>query len=92
MSVYTRIVTTPVSFTNNIHPRYLYYQIFGIDACFRFKRRQISSYARDPELGPGYAYLVSWDSYNEYLSRFTDQDEVCLVASLLSAGLTDILD
>jgi hypothetical protein len=62
---------------NGIHLRYLYYQMFGIDACFRFKRRQVSSYEKDPELGPGYAYLVAWDSYREYLRRFTDQEEVC---------------
>ena len=62
--------------TNSICARYLYYQMFGIDACFRFKRRQVSSYERDPELGPGYAYLVAWDSYCEYLRRFTDQEEV----------------
>ena len=57
-------------------PRYLYYQTFGIDACFRFKRREISSYEKDPELGPGYAYLVAWDSYSKYLGRFSDQQEV----------------
>jgi hypothetical protein len=50
--------------------------MFGIDACFRFKRRKVSSYDKDPELGPGYAYLVAWDSYSEYLRRFTDQQEV----------------
>ena len=61
------------------HYRYLYYQSFGIDACFRFKRRQVSSYERDPELGPGCAYLVAWDAYSEYLCRFTDQREVRLI-------------
>ena len=65
--------------TNRIYCRYIYYQAIGIDACFRFKRRQVSSYERDPELGPGYAYLVVWDAYNEYLSRFSDQKEVCCV-------------
>ena len=40
------------------------------------------SYEKDPELGPGHAYLVAWDSYSEYLHRFTDQQEVCLVYSL----------
>lgn len=61
--------------------RYLYYLIIGIDACFRFKRRQISSYEKDPELGPGYAYLVAWDSYSEYLRRFSQQEEVCFDCS-----------
>ena len=40
-------------------PRYLYYLTFGINACFHFKRRQVSNYEKDSELGPGYAYLVA---------------------------------
>ena len=60
-------------------PRHLYYLILGIDACFRFKRRQVSSYQKDPELGPGFAYLVAWDSYSNYLRQFTNQEEVCFI-------------
>ena len=56
--------------------RFLYYLILGIDACFQFKRRQVSNYKKDPELGPGFAYLVAWNSYKKYLRRFTDQAEV----------------
>jgi len=63
------------------YSRFLYYQTFGVDACFRFKRRQISSYEKDPELGPGYAYLVAWDSYSEYLRHFTNQQEVGFIYS-----------
>ena len=74
-------------------PRHLYYLILGIDACFRFKRRQVSSYQKDPELGPGYAYLVAWDSYSNYLLGFTDQEEVCFYCSqriaLTDTRLTD---
>ena len=54
-----------------------------MDACFRFKRRQVSSYEKDPELGPGYAYLVAWGPFSEYLSQFGDQKEVSF-PSLLS--------
>lgn len=57
-------------------PRYLYYQSFGIDACFRFKRRNISSYEKDPELGPGFAYVVAWEPFREYLSKHANQSEV----------------
>lgn len=56
--------------------RYLYYQSFGIDACFRFKRRHISSYEKDPELGPGFAYVVAWEPYNQYLLERANQNEV----------------
>ena len=68
--------------TDDIHVRYLYYQMFGVDACFQFKRRQISNYEKDPELGPGYVYLVAWEPYREYLCRFTDQEEVHCIYSL----------
>jgi len=62
--------------------RYLYYQSIGVDACFRFKRRQISSYEKDPELGPGFAYVVAWEPYNRFLSRRTTQNEVSDLISL----------
>ena len=72
--------------------RYIYYQAFGIDACFRFKRRQVSSYERDPELGPGYAYLVAWDSYKEYLDRFPEQQEVRHYLGSQHTALTNTFD
>ena len=63
--------------------------MFGVDACFRFKRRQVSSYEKDPELGPGYAYLVAWEPYHEYLRHFTNQTEVRCVPPL-QVALTDV--
>ena len=72
------------SITNITCSRYLYYQMFGIDACFWFKRRQVSNYEKDPELGPGFAYLVAWDSYSEYLRWFTNQEEVCPICPLFT--------
>lgn len=55
---------------------YLYYQSFGIDACFRFKHWQISSYEKDPKLGPGFAYLVTWEPYQEYVLGHANKNEV----------------
>ena len=78
-ALYNRSLSNPVCL------RYLYYQTFGIDACFRFKRRQISDYEKDPELGPGFAYLVAWEPYREHLLRFTDQEEVRFVHPLVSS-------
>lgn len=68
--------------------RYLYYQSFGVDACFRFKRRDISSYERDPELGPGFAYVVSWKPYQDYLLSHANQSEVACLASVFGLRLT----
>ena len=64
-------------FTDNLF-RFLFYQSFGIDACFRFKRRQISSYEKDPELGPGLAYVVAWEPYREYLLSRTKEEDVSI--------------
>ena len=64
-------------FTDN-PARFLFYQSFGIDACFRFKRRQISSYEKDPELGPGLAYVVAWEPYREYLLSRTKEEDVSI--------------
>jgi hypothetical protein len=50
--------------------------MFCVDACFCFKRRQVSNYKLDPELAPGWAYLVEWEPYRSYLYNFTDQQEV----------------
>lgn len=77
--------------TDYIYYRYLYYHAFGIDACFRFKRRQVSNYERDPALGPGYAYLVEWNAYKEYLDRFPDQKEVRRLGSQRTV-LTNMFD
>ena len=68
--------------------RYLHYQSFGIDACFRFKRRQILSYEKDPELGPGFAYVVAWGPYHKYLLKCANQSEVCYFMFVLSLCLT----
>lgn len=47
-----------------------------MDSCFRFKRHDISSYIKDPELGAGLAYLVEWASYEKYLHSRAKQSEV----------------
>ncbi|KAJ7711496.1 hypothetical protein B0H16DRAFT_1745106 [Mycena metata] len=48
----------------------------ALDACFRLKRRLISSEMRDPALGSGWAYMVENGPYREYLRTVTDQKEM----------------
>lgn len=78
----------PLRFMYLHFSRYLYYQSFGIDACFRFKRREISSYEKDPELGPGFAYVVAWGPYNQYLLKHANQSEVNRSLFVLCLHLT----
>jgi len=47
-----------------------------MDACFRLKRRMISSASKDPGLSCGLSYFVEDKAYKEYLLTVTDQDEV----------------
>ncbi|KAJ7817576.1 hypothetical protein B0H13DRAFT_2379559 [Mycena leptocephala] len=55
--------------------RFLYTFFLALDACFCLKRRLISSELRDPDLGPGWAYMVDTGPYREYLRGVTDQKE-----------------
>lgn len=48
----------------------------AIDACFRLKRKLVSSVLKDPYLAPGWAYFVEQEAYRKYLLTVTDQDEV----------------
>ncbi|KAJ7429706.1 hypothetical protein B0H11DRAFT_2166764 [Mycena galericulata] len=48
----------------------------ALDACFRLKRRLVSSELKDPALGTGWAYMVEDEEYRAYLRGVTDQKEM----------------
>ncbi|KAJ7441783.1 hypothetical protein B0H11DRAFT_2251843 [Mycena galericulata] len=54
----------------------------GLDACFRLKRRLVSSELKDPDLGSGWAYMVENAPYREYLRGVTDQKEMATCSGL----------
>ncbi|KAJ7028789.1 hypothetical protein C8F04DRAFT_1265542 [Mycena alexandri] len=56
--------------------QYKYTLSVAFDACFRLKRRLISSELKDPGLGTGYAYMVENEPYREYLRTVTNQKEI----------------
>ncbi|KAJ7141824.1 hypothetical protein C8R46DRAFT_1233533 [Mycena filopes] len=56
--------------------RFLYTLFLALDACFRLKRRLVSSELRDPDLGSGWAYMVDTGPYRKYLRTVTDQREM----------------
>ena len=64
----------------------------AIDACFRLKRRMVSSERRDPALGSGLAYMVESGPYREYLRTTTNNQEVGFVSFLHHSPLTSVLD
>ncbi len=48
----------------------------AIDACFRLKRRAVSSEEKDPILGSGWGYFVEDSGYREILGQFEQQKDV----------------
>ncbi|KAJ7166440.1 hypothetical protein C8R43DRAFT_946003 [Mycena crocata] len=62
--------------------QFLYILFLAIDACFRLKRRLISSDLKDPSLGPGWSYLTERSPYREYLLDATDQNEMSTCSGL----------
>ncbi|KAJ7123334.1 hypothetical protein C8R46DRAFT_1238064 [Mycena filopes] len=56
--------------------RFMYTLFLALDACFRLKRRLVSSELRDPDLGSGWAYNVETGPYREYLRTVTNQKEM----------------
>ncbi|KAF7325925.1 CxC2 domain-containing protein [Mycena kentingensis (nom. inval.)] len=65
-----------------LHEQFLYTIWIALDACFRLKRRLISSDAKDPVFGPGWAYMVDPAPYKEYLAEITDQDDISTCSGL----------
>lgn len=71
-----RLFKSLTSKTNIAYARYIYVLFIAIDACFRLKRKLVSSVAKDPYLQPGMAYFVDPEPYRKFLLSVTDQDEV----------------
>ncbi|KAJ7740500.1 hypothetical protein B0H14DRAFT_2407539 [Mycena olivaceomarginata] len=62
--------------------QFLYIFFLAIDACFRLKRRLISSVLKDPSLGSGWAYIIETLMYRDYLLTVTDQKEMSTCSGL----------
>jgi hypothetical protein len=54
----------------------LYILYIAIDACFRLKRRLVSSELKDPGLGSGWSYFTEDGPFRTFLLSVTDQKEV----------------
>ncbi|KAJ3817509.1 hypothetical protein F5880DRAFT_1626284 [Lentinula raphanica] len=61
---------------------YLYWIYFAIDACFRLKRRLVSSEKLDPDLDVGGSYFTEDTLFRQYLSSVTDQQEMSTCTGL----------
>ncbi|KAJ7701694.1 hypothetical protein B0H16DRAFT_1347920 [Mycena metata] len=61
---------------------FLYILFLALDACFRLKRRLVSSELRDPGLGTGWAYFVEPEPYRAYLLTTTNETEMSTCSGL----------
>ncbi|KAJ6467623.1 hypothetical protein C8R47DRAFT_942443, partial [Mycena vitilis] len=62
--------------------QFLYVLFIALDACFRLKRRMISSEIKDPGLGTGWAYVTENSLYCHYLLSVTDQKKMSTCSGL----------
>ncbi|KAI9061400.1 hypothetical protein FKP32DRAFT_1576075 [Trametes sanguinea] len=56
--------------------KFLYMVTIALDACFRLKRRAISSEDKNPILGSGWCYFLEDTGYKELLQGYVKQDEI----------------
>ncbi|KAJ7801214.1 hypothetical protein B0H14DRAFT_3489904 [Mycena olivaceomarginata] len=80
---WTRSINLPESWENAPpEDRFLYILFIALDACFRLKRRMISSEIKDPGLGTGWAYVTENPPYRHYLLTVTEQKEMSTCSGL----------
>ncbi|KAK7014754.1 hypothetical protein VNI00_019289 [Paramarasmius palmivorus] len=65
-----------------VQSSFLYYKFLSLDACFRLKRRAVSSEAGDPGLLTGLAYYVEQEAYQKWMKAAPDQKDVNNCSSL----------
>ncbi|KAJ6480218.1 hypothetical protein C8R45DRAFT_1100807 [Mycena sanguinolenta] len=62
--------------------RFLYAIFLAIDACFRLKRKKISSWWSGPSIQDGWAYFVPSQAYAEFVKGLADQNEMSTCTGL----------
>lgn len=68
--------------------RFLDALFLSLDACFRLKRRNISSHAADPGLSLGFSYFVEETKLVGYLENFKDEVEPVRANVLINKPMT----
>ncbi|KAK7018729.1 hypothetical protein VNI00_018289 [Paramarasmius palmivorus] len=61
---------------------FIYTLFLAVDACFRLKRKMVSSEATDPGLGTGWSYMVPDEPYRRYLLSTTNESEMSTCSGL----------
>ncbi|KAF6746462.1 hypothetical protein DFP72DRAFT_992812 [Ephemerocybe angulata] len=61
--------------TRHSYTRYIHALNLALDACFRLKRKDVSSEAADPGLSRGFSYFVKQGKFSEFLKKHEDEVE-----------------
>ncbi|KAJ8469822.1 hypothetical protein ONZ45_g16756 [Pleurotus djamor] len=69
---------------NELSPdkRFLYTLYLALDACFRLKRRDVSSIVKDPGLGIDWAYFAEYEPFRKFVETVKDQKEMSSCSGL----------
>ncbi|KAJ7306264.1 hypothetical protein DFH08DRAFT_824713 [Mycena albidolilacea] len=62
--------------------RFLFAVFWAFDACFRLKRKKISSWAADPSIQDGWAYFTAWKEYGPFVNTLGEQTEMSTCTGL----------
>ncbi|KAF7378027.1 CxC2 domain-containing protein [Mycena sanguinolenta] len=62
--------------------RFLFAVFLAVDACFRLKRKKISSWASDPSIQDGWSYFVLSAAYAEFMETLGEQKEMSTCTGL----------
>ncbi|KAK7435536.1 hypothetical protein VKT23_019587 [Stygiomarasmius scandens] len=62
--------------------KFIYMMFIAIDACFRLKRKRISTWKQDASLQDGWAYFVENGPYHEWVKKMKDQKEISTCTGL----------
>ncbi|KAK7434254.1 hypothetical protein VKT23_010570 [Stygiomarasmius scandens] len=62
--------------------KFIYMMFIAINACFRLKRKRISTWKQDASLQDGWAYFVENGPYHEWVKKMKDQKEISTCTGL----------
>ncbi|THU75671.1 hypothetical protein K435DRAFT_563222, partial [Dendrothele bispora CBS 962.96] len=62
--------------------KFIYTMFLAFDACFRLKRKKVSSWTRDPSLQDGMAYFVEIQPYLAWVKKMQEQKEMSTCTGL----------
>ncbi|KAF9072844.1 hypothetical protein BDP27DRAFT_1216848, partial [Rhodocollybia butyracea] len=70
--------------------QYLFYKFVAVDANFRLRNKLVSTHAKNPTLGDGFAYFVPYSDYIDWVKKFVDQTEISSCSGFAAIFLANL--